>query len=332
MHKKLITLVLVLVCVLSFVGCDNRSMNSIIKNAASITGIVKDTGDISILIENEDGQYWVSLNFENKDSMTDFSIGDEVVVYFDGMVAESSPMQITTVYAIILKTPEDRAETTAKAPETTSKESIAEFIFNTCAVPVEKYENETYVVTEYRNSDDSEIYWTVVTINTAHPQEFRYDLDEAAGPIPSVTTLAVEADINFDGRDDLCIFMGYFGAQGVRRYMGYLQNEDGTYSLCKGFEEIPNPVLDTENKVTLASERENASKHWYGKYAFDGETVTCIDELVYTAGDETAEWEGSTYSVAPGTSEYERFIGADGEWDLLSKKWKDNVIGLQGSR
>lgn len=108
--KKLIALVLVLGCVFSLVGCNNRSMNSIIKNAASITGIVKDTADISILIENEDGQYWVSLNFENKDSMTDFSIGDEVVVYFDGMVAESSPMQINTVYAITLKTPEDRAE------------------------------------------------------------------------------------------------------------------------------------------------------------------------------------------------------------------------------
>lgn len=107
--KKLTALVLVLVCVLSLVGCNRRSMNYIINNAPSITGIVKDTGDHSILIENENGHYWVSTNVENKDSMTHFAIGDEVVVYFDGMVAESSPMQINTVYAITLKTPAERA-------------------------------------------------------------------------------------------------------------------------------------------------------------------------------------------------------------------------------
>jgi len=108
--KKLIALVLALVCVLSLVGCNNRSLNYIIENEPSIMGIVKDTNDNSILIENEDGEYWVSLNVENKDSMTHFSIGDEVVVYYDGNIAESYPMQINMVYAITLKTPADRTE------------------------------------------------------------------------------------------------------------------------------------------------------------------------------------------------------------------------------
>ena len=108
--KKLIALVLALVCVLSLVGCNNRSMNYIIENEPSIMGVVKDTNDNSILIENEDGEYWVSLNAENKDSMTHFSIGDEVVVYYDGNIAESYPMEINTVYAITLKTPADRTE------------------------------------------------------------------------------------------------------------------------------------------------------------------------------------------------------------------------------
>ena len=107
--KKFIALVLALICVLSLAGCNNRSMNYIIANEPSITGIVKETNDKSILIENEDGEYWVSLNVENKDSMTHFSIGDEVVVYYDGNVAESYPMQINTVYAITLKPPANRA-------------------------------------------------------------------------------------------------------------------------------------------------------------------------------------------------------------------------------
>ena len=108
--KKLIALVLALVCVLGMVGCNNRSMNYIISNEPSITGIVKETNENAILIENEDGEYWVSLNVENKDSVTNFNIGDEIVVYYDGNIAESYPMQINTVYAITLKTPADRTE------------------------------------------------------------------------------------------------------------------------------------------------------------------------------------------------------------------------------
>ena len=108
--KKLIALVLALVCVLGMVGCNNRSMNYIISNEPSITGIVKETNENAMLIENDDGEYWVSLNVENKDSMTSFNIDDEVVVYYDGNVAESYPMQINTVYAITLKTPADRTE------------------------------------------------------------------------------------------------------------------------------------------------------------------------------------------------------------------------------
>ena len=108
--KKVISLVFALVCVLGLDSCTNRSMNYIISNEPSITGIVKETNKYSILIENENGEYWVSLDVDNKDSMTIFNIGDEVVVYYNGNVAESYPMQINTVYAITLKTPADRTE------------------------------------------------------------------------------------------------------------------------------------------------------------------------------------------------------------------------------
>ena len=106
--KRLTALVLAMLCVLALAGCNNRSMNYIIANEPSITGIVKETNDNAILIENENGEYWVSLNVENEDSMTHFSIGDEVVVYYDGSIAESYPMQINTVYAILLIEPADR--------------------------------------------------------------------------------------------------------------------------------------------------------------------------------------------------------------------------------
>ena len=107
--KKLIAAVLLIICIMKMCGCNNRSMNYIIQNEPNITGIVKSITNESFLMENETGEYWVSLKVENKDSMTHFSIGDEVVVYFDGNIAESYPMQINTVYAITLKTPADRA-------------------------------------------------------------------------------------------------------------------------------------------------------------------------------------------------------------------------------
>ena len=108
--KKRITFVLALVCVLALVGCNNRSMNYIIANEPNITGVVKDVLNEAVLIENENGEYWVSTNAENRDSLSLFHIGDEVVVYYDGNIAESYPMQINTVYAITLKTPADRTE------------------------------------------------------------------------------------------------------------------------------------------------------------------------------------------------------------------------------
>lgn len=108
--KKFTAIMLALICLLSLSACDNRSMNYIIENEPNITGIVKETNEDSILIENEKGEYIVSLKVENKDSMTSFNVGDEVVVYYDGYVAETYPMQINTVYAIILETPTDRKE------------------------------------------------------------------------------------------------------------------------------------------------------------------------------------------------------------------------------
>jgi hypothetical protein len=83
-------------------------MNYIIQHEPSIRGIVTETTDTAILMENADGEYWVSLDVENGDSMTDFTVGDEVVVYFDGNIAETYPMQLNRVYAIILRTPADR--------------------------------------------------------------------------------------------------------------------------------------------------------------------------------------------------------------------------------
>lgn len=78
----------------------------------SITGVVSEVYEHSFLMLGEPTEgypnaeeYCVSLNVENKDSYTTVAVGDEVIVYHNGEIAESDPLQINTVYAITLKTP-----------------------------------------------------------------------------------------------------------------------------------------------------------------------------------------------------------------------------------
>lgn len=115
--KKLIGFVLTLVCVLAMAGCNNNSMDDIIANKPSVTGIVEEVhGDYIIMYSDSaegypNGSRWsISLDAENKDSYTDLVVGDEIVVYHDGNVMETEPLKVGTVHAITLKTPAERVD------------------------------------------------------------------------------------------------------------------------------------------------------------------------------------------------------------------------------
>lgn len=113
--KKLYTFLLSAVLLLGMSGC-GRTMNDVIKNEPSFLGTVTEVTDSSILVavdESSDAyrschEIWVPLDVEMADSMTRFSVGDEVCVYYDGTILETSPGQLDTVYAILLRTPADR--------------------------------------------------------------------------------------------------------------------------------------------------------------------------------------------------------------------------------
>lgn len=108
--KKILSILLSLLFVLALIGCGKRTMNDIIENEPSITGVVYEVGENYCMIESDGAEYQISLDVENSDSYTSLSDGDEIVVYYDGSIAESYPMQIHTVYAITLKTPAERTE------------------------------------------------------------------------------------------------------------------------------------------------------------------------------------------------------------------------------
>ncbi len=74
-------------------------------------GVVTEVTENAILVhvnENEDVRrssdlIYVSLDIKLKDSVSTWLAGDEVIVYYDGMIAESYPAQVNTVYAIVMK-------------------------------------------------------------------------------------------------------------------------------------------------------------------------------------------------------------------------------------
>ena len=82
-------------------------MNRIIQNEPSLTGVVEEVNENTVKIKNDNGEYIVSLNVESNDSYKGAVIGDEIVVYYDGIIDETYPMQIHKVYAITLKTPSE---------------------------------------------------------------------------------------------------------------------------------------------------------------------------------------------------------------------------------
>lgn len=99
--------ILPLLCLLLLGGC-GRTMDDVIDNEPSITGVVTEVRPHSITIHAQGSEYVVSLDVRDSDSCTDLTAGDEIVVYYDGSIAETYPMQINTVYAITLRTPAGR--------------------------------------------------------------------------------------------------------------------------------------------------------------------------------------------------------------------------------
>lgn len=124
--RVIITLSIVLVTVMSAGFAVNRaidgsildliipmSMHNIAKEP-HFAGTVTEVYDNIILVIVDEGEevrrssdlMSVSLNVKLKDSITHFNVGDRVIVYYNGEIAESYPAQINTVYAIVLSSPD----------------------------------------------------------------------------------------------------------------------------------------------------------------------------------------------------------------------------------
>lgn len=108
--KKTVSLILCICLCAAAAGCGNQmNMNTVLKEP-NFAGIVEEVYDGTILVAvNEDEDEYkssdlisVSLDVELKDGLSEYEVGDEVRVYYDGTIAESYPAQIMKVYAITI--------------------------------------------------------------------------------------------------------------------------------------------------------------------------------------------------------------------------------------
>ena len=110
MKKTILVLFFVIVLL---AGCSKKMNMNNVKNEPNFSGIVEEVSEQSILVKVNEAEdefqssdlMSVSLDVELKDSITNFNIGDEVKIYYDGNIAESYPAQINKVYAITLINP-----------------------------------------------------------------------------------------------------------------------------------------------------------------------------------------------------------------------------------
>ena len=113
MRKKLL-LILLATWLLILTACtENKSQNIEIESEESFYGKVKEVNKENILVElhNEKGEVeegnllLVSLDTQLDESDENFTIGDEVTVYYNGVVTRSYPGQVNMVYAIMIQKP-----------------------------------------------------------------------------------------------------------------------------------------------------------------------------------------------------------------------------------
>ena len=127
-------------------------------------------------------------------------------------------------------------------------------------------------------------------------------------------------DINFDGYDDLLIYRGAFGNQGVKHYDCFIWN-DGTDSFYNGngFEKLSNPVFDADTKSIITFERGNAATYHYYRYKFS-DIVSY--KMVGSVTQKVNAQRKSTYTERKRINGVMKVVRANVPLSQISKEWQ----------
>ncbi len=95
------------------------------------------------------------------------------------------------------------------------------------------------------------------------------------------------ADANFDGKPDILVSLGSYGAQGLLYYACFLWNDtEHRYVEEKSFDEIPNPQVDAARKLVTGEARASAAEVEHSEYRFDGKHFVQVKKWTETLSDD----------------------------------------------
>ena len=149
-----------------------------------------------------------------------------------------------------------------------------------------------YLITpgEKRTDEGEVMEWTVeVTGGEGIKETLIATVDETSIYFPTADGIFHETDVNFDGHPDVLLFRGVLGAQGIDFYDCWIS--DGSRLVrCEGFEEIPDPYVDTENKLIYGHVRDGAAAYYDLQYRVDGTKVVQTEETRYVYSEEAQDY------------------------------------------
>ena len=105
------------------------------------------------------------------------------------------------------------------------------------------------------------------------------------------TQMVIEADVDFDGRNDILLWHGFSGSHGHPHsaFTAYLQR-DGYFEENESFRSILNPWVDLKNEriVGATSGRYHSSRHHY--YYIDGEFIRMASLISRLISNVNGDW------------------------------------------
>lgn len=110
--RKLIPLFLITICACSLMGCGrSKSFDRMIEKADTVVGIIEEVdGTVaSVYCESTkgypDGSDWL-IDFSKMDKKGKYKtpvVGDQIIVYYDGFVMDTYPLEMSKIYTVDLK-------------------------------------------------------------------------------------------------------------------------------------------------------------------------------------------------------------------------------------
>lgn len=149
----------------------------------------------------------------------------------------------------------------------------------------------------------------------------------------SIENRFVYEDVNFDEVPDLLICSGHHGNQGLLTYYCFLQTDDG-FVESPTFTEIPNPAIDTENKLILSQWRNSAASHSWAEFEYRDSEYVMVRELTeavasYGEGQTPDIWVWTVNGEEIGRSDElteeeidDLIFNENSEWGIACDRWR----------